>query len=295
MAVHYSTGLDIYNDVIDRLPLASGETHERAKRSVNRAYYDLLMIVEWPWAKAKRPGICNLKDSISDTVTVTKGSASATVTTLPTTQSLVDWKLVHDVNQKEYRILTHVLTAITFDATWLEDSCTVEACTIYNDEFTLATDCLLPWSFYDRTYNKKIEFPYPKEDRETGSLTGYYIDHASILTNTLDATFANIVVINFRPLTEYARAIEYSYTKIPTHGAVNYLSINGTTSTDTPLVPIMDRHVLADMALRIMLKDFRQDANAMAKVTTLSIEIKEKLTAMKNFWINTGGSNSLSA
>lgn len=295
MAVHYSTGLDIYNDVKDRLPLASDEAHERAKRSVNRAYYDLLMMAEWPWAKSKRPGICNLKEAISDTVTAAEGSASATVTTGSATQSLVDWKLVHDTNQEEYRILTHAGTAITFDATWIEDDCTTEDCTIYNDEFTLASDCLLPWSFYDRTYNKKIEFPYSKEEREAGYLTGYYIDHASILTNTLDSTYANIVIVNFRPLTEYARTIEYSYTKIPTHNAVNYLAIDGVTANDTPLVPIMDRHILADMALRIMLKDFRQDANAMAKVTTLSLEIKEKLTAMKNFWINTGGSNSLSA
>ena len=279
MGISYTTGADIYADVLARAGI-DGDS-DKVKRYINRAYYDLLQIEPWPWALKYPPGIINVLSSIEDTLTATEGSATVTLTTTDSSSTNLassndNYKLWLDTNQIPYRIISHSGKTVTLDATWKEDSVTsASACTIFKDEYNLASDCTRPWSFLDRNNGGSIDFDSMKKShsQNTQCTYGSNIESIAMLTNS------RIVI---KPWLKDGITIEYLYCEQQTA-----LDFSGGAAGDTPIIPVFDRHVIADMAYLLELKDWKDEAKVDAKIKALEVMIAGKLSSMRNFWINT--------
>lgn len=274
--LHFNTGLAIAQDVHERAGIDDDIT-TKTKRFVNRAYYDLLKVADWPWARNSTPNVIDVVDRVDDTIVITKGTTTGTITTSAADDDLKGYKLLNINNKVEYRIANHVLTAATLDATWKEDTIsTAEDVYIYKDEYSLADNCLMPRSFYNRNTSKPIEFDstgkYRKREYARESSEILLI---SLITNTK-------VIVS--PFVKDGLTIEYVYTK--TQAALDITGEAG----DVPVVPAQDRHVIADIAYRLVLKDWRQKGEVIGKIRDVELDIRDKIRAMKNMYINVGSS-----
>lgn len=273
MATDYTYGLNIAEDAYQRAGIQDATVTDKMKRFVNRAYFDLLKMAEWPWALAHPPGIINTLAKVADTITATKGSATATITTNSAVTSLGGRKIWADTNQIVYRILTHVGTTLTLDATWKETSMTAGACSIFQDEYDLSAECVRPWSFRGRNCLKPFRF--------SGSIS----QHAQWDIETYGDTIIDVALIQyqkvrFKPWLTEAVSVEYLYCK---QQAV--LTFTGTAPGDVPVIPLWDRHVLADMALLLQLYDWLDKEPALgSKIKSLADQIAGKITEMKSFY-----------
>jgi hypothetical protein len=273
MATDYTYGLNIAEDAFQRAGIEDSTVTDKMKRFVNRAYFDLLKMAEWPWALAHPPGIINTLAKVADTLTATEGSATATITTDSTVTSMAGRKIWSDVNQIPYRILTHTGTTITLDATWKEDSVSSVDCSIFQDEYDLAAACLRPWSFRGRNCQKPFRF--------SGAITHHaQWDYETYGDSIIDVSLIQHQKVRFKPWLTEAVTVEYLYCQ-----QQNVLTFTGTSPGDVPVVPLWDRHVIADMALLLQLYDWVDQAPGYsAKITALTNQITGKIREMKSFY-----------
>jgi len=274
MATDYTYGLNIAQDAFERAGIKGTDITDKMKRYVNAAYFDLLKRAAWPFALAHPPGIIDTLADVSDEITITQGSKTATITTDSGTTDFSGRKIQQDAQQIPYRIITHSGTTLTLDATWKEDSASGDACTIFQDEYDLATDCLKPWSMRGRNSQIPLRFSggismHNQWDIET---YGNYIIDVSLIQQDK---------VRMKPWLKDAVTIEYLYVK-----EQSPLNFTGTGAGDTPVVPAWDRKVLADMALMLQLLDWLDTSNSVAaKVETLSKEIERQISNMRSFYI----------
>jgi hypothetical protein len=273
MATDYTYGLNIAEDAFQRAGIQDSVVTDKMKRFVNRAYFDLLKMCEWPWALAYPPGIINTLAKVADSITATEGSATATITTLSTTTSFAGRKIYADTNQINYRILTHVGATITLDATWKETSVTSAACTIFQDEYDLASDCSRPWSFKGRNCLRPFRF--------SGAITQHsHWDIDTYGSTIIDVAMIQYQKVRFTPWLTEAVTVEYLYCK---QQAV--LDFSGTAPNDVPVIPLWDRHVLADMTLLLQLYDWLDSQQSVAsKIVSLQKQVEGKISEMKSFY-----------
>jgi len=252
---NYQYGADIVQDVLKRaseLQALTGTVSDYlpdVKRYVMRAYYDLLKVFPWPWALSNSPGIISTVDKITDTATVNHDSATLTLGT-GTATDITGRKIYVDNERILYRVSTYSNPTVTLDATYKETSVSGGACTVIQDEYSLASDCLRPWRFWFRNRPEtEIDFTSPAD---LFRKQRFYSNAPYKITQIREDK------IRFHPYLEESATIEYEYTARPAT-----LDWAGTGSGDTPVVEETDRHVLADWALALLLLD-KNDPRAAA-------------------------------
>lgn len=246
MGNKYEFGLDILTDVLFRGGENSGSDYEDAcKRYIWRAYIDMLRVKPWTSALKDPPGVINTLDEETGTATITSGSASVTLAA-SIAVSMTGRKFKIDDESVVYRISAHTTgtTAITLDATYKEDSVTAGAFTIFEDEYDLASDCLIPWRLWSRQHPNHIVHPVDEanlhEHYPNRTVTGM-VERASIIGGRR---------IRISPRPESAETLEYAYTPIPSE-----FDYAGSDSGDTPIVALDERPIIADIALAWLMFD----------------------------------------
>jgi len=273
MAENYTFGKDIAEDAFQRAGIHESVVTDKMKRFVNRAYFDLLQQAPWTFALKHPPGIINTLADESDSLTATEGSATATITTDSAATDFSGRKIWLDANQIPYRIITHSGTTLTLDATWKEDSVSAGDCTIFQDEYDLASDCLRPWSMKSRNSQLPIEFK--------GAIAMHQqTDPESYGQMIIDVSLIQHKKVRFKPWLKESVTIEYIYAE-----EKDPLDFTGVDPGDTPAVPSWDRQVIADMALLLQLYDWLDKEPAHAtRIQSLGQQIKDKIAEMKVFY-----------
>jgi hypothetical protein len=273
MAENYNFGLSIAEDAFQRAGIQDDTVTDKMKRFVNRAYFDILKQAPWTFALKHPPGIINTLAEVEDTITVTEGSASATITTNSASTDLSGRKVWQNTQQIPYRIITHSGTTLTLDATWKEDSASTADCTIFQDEYDLAADCLRPWSFRGR--NSQIPFD-PK-----GSIAMHQqLDQETYGSDIIDWSLIQQKKVRFKPWLKASVTVEYLYCE-----EQDPLNFSGSGAGDTPVVPSWDRAVIADRALLYQLYDWldKEPAHG-ARIQSLTQQINDQISEMKAFY-----------
>lgn len=213
----------------------------RAKRYVQHAYFDVLEHAPWPWALKDPPGVLTLAAKQTGTATITEGSTAVTLGATIATSMAGRWFHVDSLNVP-YRITAHTAgtNALTLDAPYQEDSVSAGACTIWQDEYTLATDCLKPWAGWDRNNPaSRVDIVGMSEMRDR---------YPNRYTPGIHARLMSVVrgnKVRIRPWPEtQGVTLEYDYTVAP---AADF-TFDGTAATDTPVIPLIDRSILSDAA-----------------------------------------------
>lgn len=278
---YFEYGRDILQDVLFRagektdLVGILSDYFDRTKVYIQRVYKDILGYAPWPWAIKNPPGVLNIEKARKNTLTVDNGSTSATLgSSVPV--SLAGYFVFLDDGQVPYRILAHNsgTAEITLDAPFKELSVSGAPCTIFKDEYQLPEDCLKIWSAWDRNnIGCEVDIINPEEMRRNHPnrlVSGNRIQKITLIRS-------NIVRIYPWPLFDDI-TLEYDYTVKPTSDLTFDASAN-----DIPIVPLVDRHVIADAALVLLMID-KNDARA----SDVSNIVAEKLNLMQQTYINPG-------
>jgi len=273
MAENYTYGKDIAEDAFQRAGIQDDTVTDKMKRFVNRAYFDILMQAPWTFALKHPPGIINTLAPVDDSITISEGSASGTITTNSATTDFSGRKIWQKTQQIPYRILTHSGTTITLDATWKEDDASSDDAEIFQDEYDLASDCLRPWSFRGRNSQLPIDFKGPI------NMHGQY-DTETYGSEIIDCSLIQHDRVRFKPWLKEATTIEYLYCE-----EQDPLDFSGAGAGDTPVIPSWNRAVIADRALLYQLYDWldKEPAHA-ARIQSLTNQINEQIAEMKAFY-----------
>jgi hypothetical protein len=279
---YYEYGQDILQDVLFRNSeptdlTGSGVSDylDAAKRYVQRAYNDILDYAPWPWILKDPPGVLSVEAKKTNTATATQGSTSVTLGTV-ISSSVAGWWLEIDTEGVPYRIIAHTggTADITLDATYKEDSVSAGACTIYKDEYDLASDCRRPWFAWDRNN--------PQRDIEIiqrGEMHQRFPQRSSSGIGALIMAVIRDKKVRITPWPETDDiTVEYEYA-VDTDTDLDW----GGGATDTPLVPLRDRHVISDAATAFLMLD-KNDPRAEEAAAL----VNPKLEMMFNTYINVG-------
>jgi len=280
----WDTGQDIVIDVLGRAGELRGNTRtfanaansdyfEAAKEYVLRIYRDFLADAPWPFALKDPPGLLALKGEVSGQGSATNGSTTVTLDATIAT-SMAGRKFKMDVEGVIYRISAHTAgtTILTLDTAYLEETYAGNY-TIFQDEYELASDCIQPWDFWPRGESlNRVDFMGIGEMRRRFLFRGHMstdIHRISIIRNSFPPK------VRVTPWTTDDQTLEYEYTYMP-----SVLDWSGG-STDTPIIPAHDRHVLADGALSLLQEDKEEIDRAMLSATRFTT----KLLQMKKTYI----------
>ena len=219
------------------------------KQAILTAYWTIMSMEEWPWAKATQPKVVTTLKKVSGTVSSISTADPAVVTVSANiTDSMALRKFYMDSNQSYYRIASHSAgtASLTLDAAYV-DTPSTGIFTIYQDEYALATDVIVPWSpmrlrgqfegNIDLMDQAEFEARYSVNTSQVG-LT----DSATIMRYSLDGADQS-PLIRVAPWTEDRINIEYDYTQR------HVLTFDNVASTDTPRVPRELRWVIGDWAI----------------------------------------------
>lgn len=279
---YYEYGQDILQDVLFRCgeptDLTGGTVSDylsAAKAYVQRSYQDIIGLHPWPWALKDPPGILNVEAKKTNTATISQGGTSLTLGT-SISDSVAGWWVKIDSENVPYRITAHTAgtTAITIDATYKETSASASACTIFKDEYDLASDCRKVWRAWDRNSpTRDIEVIQPGEMHQLHtrrSVSGVGSIWMSVVRD-------KIARLSPWPVTDDV-TIEYDYT---VECDTDLTFDEGT--DDVPIVPAVDRHVISDAATVLLMLD-KNDKRAQSIADLAS----GKINTMVTTYITTG-------
>jgi len=271
---NWDKGEDIYSAVMARCGDADKKDADKIKRMIQRAYWDFIKLKPWPFALKDTSGLISLLAEETGTATCTNGSTATTLSD-SITASMAGRKIMIDNENVIYRISAHTAdtSSATLDIAYTEDTVTGGAFTIFQDEYSLAADCMRPWRFWPRNNpDEEIDFiglseSYQLYPDETESFSDN-ISNMKIAMIRED----KIRVINW---TETAKTIEYDYTYRPTA-----LTFDGAAANDTPNLPQDDRWILEEMALFYLKIDAENESAG-----NLPPIIADKIASMSDFYL----------
>lgn len=247
-AEDFVTGLDIFNAVMQQAGQSQSLTDDYAqdvKMAIMQEYKAVLAQEQWYWAKAPAPGIVTTLARVQATALSIAGTTVTLSATIAT--SMAGRKFYINNNQAYYRILAHTAgtAVLTLDASYVETQL-AGACTIYQDEYQLAANCLSPWSpmHIRGQWERDVELIPEKQFRSQygwSTSTAISVPEAATVIRT-DSN--QVPTIQIAPWTTSAINLEYDYVAVPAT-----LTFNGNASTDTPIFPKHFRWVLYQRAL----------------------------------------------
>lgn len=247
-AEDFRTGEDVFNAVMKTGRQSQSLTDQYAtdvKMAIMQEYKSLLAHDQWYWAKAPAPGV--LTTVARDQVSVSSIAGQTVTVGLALTPSRVGRKFYLNANQAFYRIAGHTAGASTFDldAPYVETQ-TAGPATIYQDEYALASDVVIPWTpmrirgQWERDLEKLGEQEFRARYGGNSSTAISIPEVFTVLRNDL----AGSPVIQVAPWTTDRINVEYDYVAMP-----ETLTFDGAVATDTPIIPEFYRWVLYQRAL----------------------------------------------
>jgi len=221
-----------------------------AKRYIMRAYYDTIVEYPWPGSLSSPPSIINTVDKVTGTATYTKGSDAVTLGAVVAT-SLAGRKFYIDNDGVQYRIAAHTggTDAVTLDATYKEGSGT-SAFTVYQDEYSLASDCLTIHRALDRSRPDSGIDIISKNMMDDLTTTGIGAEGSSVSRMAIIEGGK----VKISPWTSEATTLEVVYVKRPPA-----LTWDATANDIPSFIDEEHRHLLSDYATGMILKDKDQE------------------------------------
>lgn len=269
----FSTGQGIRNYVIDRaseVDAASTQFLESLETDIMAAYIGLLEEIEAPWAKKRPPGVIVTTPEITTgTVTLTQGSTSGTFSSGPAA-SVAGRKIYADDDGIVCRISAHTAaaTAFTLDANYPGAGGSGLAYHLFQDEYDLASDFLVPRS---RPFLKDCEGAYQIDLVSEAELDSWYPYPPQQSGTTLQAcAFVGDKKLRVAPWPRDYRRWEYEYNHHP-----GTLAFDGTANDAVIVKPAQDGVVIALLALANILVSKNDD-----RFTVFAGAAKDKLDKM---------------
>lgn len=230
------------------------------KSAIHQAYWSILGWKEFPFARANAPKVVTTAAKLSPVVS----SISGTTVTLSAaiTASQAGKKFYLDGNQSAYRISAHTgsTATLTLDATYVETQTSGPA-TIYQDEYALATDVIVPhgplWlrGQFEGTIDLIEEGEFRAHYGRNSGYTAGIVEAAAIIRYSTSAGDTS-PLIQIAPWTEDQVNIEYEYADR------DVLTFDGVAATDTPKVPREYRWLIAEWALWLLFRKKSDDSIA---------------------------------
>lgn len=295
---NYDTGQDILENVLsraDELEIGAAEREEEAKTYIQAAYISVLTEgYPWPFARKSPPGVLVTNKKRDATITFTQGLATATITSIDTTDSMAGRWVWADGEEVVYRIIGHVTpsTTITLDSVYLGTSGS-HTCHIFKDEYDLASDFLKPLShkfLVPGDGHSPIELIGADElsGRASGMITWSGTDSPRYCAFVADKK------IRIWPWTTEAKRFTYRYIYHP-----GVLTFDGEAATDTPIIqPAEDRVVISLLAVGNLLVDKNDDrASIFLDAAISKINSMKRLHQAKSrarIWVMPGNNVSTS-
>lgn len=257
----FLTGEDVLLYVLAQGGQKAATTDDHAtlcQANVHLAYWSLLAHKAWTFAKARTPKVVTTDAKVSATVSSISGATVTLSDTISTSQA--GKKFYLDSNQATYRISAHTggTNTLTLDATYVE-TVTTGLCTIYQDEYALATDVIRPYGpFWLRgQFQGEVDLLAADEftarfGRNTSQTAGLVEAVAVIRDSQVSEDQAPIIQI--APWSESRVNLEYEYAER------HVLTFDGEASTDTPKVPREFRWVIGEWALWLLFRKKSDDS-----------------------------------
>lgn len=275
----YNTGKDLLIDVLSRaeeLGLALGDREAEAKRYIQASYISTLAEgFPWIFGRKKPPGVLTTVAEITaGTVNVTKGSASITFSSAPAA-SVKDSKFYTEDDGIVYRISAHTAGAAgaTLDSTYLGSTNTAVAYHVFQDEYDLATDFLVPLG---KRFMRDMQGRFATDLISEDEFSTRYSYPARRSGPPRYVTFVADKRVRFGPYATDARRYEYGYIYHP-----GTLPFDGSAADTLIIQPAEHRIVVALFAIGNMLLD-KDDDRAQAYFTGgESVRSQMKRTAIK--------------
>lgn len=245
-----TTGQDILYAVLDsagQSQSGSDKYASQAKLAINTEHRSILGLNQWYFAKKPMPGI--ITTVARDQVTVSSISTRTVTLGSALTPSRIYRKFYLDGVQAFYRIVAHTdnTNILTLDADYVE-TVTSGRGTIYQDEYNLASDCLMPWTpmRVRGQWERFVELIGEPEFRGRygwNTTSAISIPESAVVIR-IDPTGIQIPRIQLAPWPSDRINLEYDYTVNPPD-----FTFDGNATTDTPLIPQPYRWVLYEKAL----------------------------------------------
>lgn len=281
---NYSTGADLVADILFRGGEATDGSSDfagEALQLLNRAYREMYMggsafnndvQEDWLWLKKNPPGVLTLNPVVNaGTVSVTKSSATATLSVAPAT-SMAGRFFKVEGHPDVFRISAHTAatTTLTLDAAYTGTTAAAATYKLMQLEYDLASDILRPFgpmrvqgasrTRIEGVSLAELERDWPLESVESG------VPHLFAMVTDTKIRFNRYG--NSDPNGDLYR-IEYDYLFRPDDLTNSAGSV--------PVVPAQWRHILSDMALTYLYGTKNDD-----RVGLVGQAAKSGLAAMAN-------------
>ena len=257
----FTTGLDLLKYTLDQggqTPSTSDDYATLVKANLLVAYWSILGYRPWPWAKAPTPKVVTTEAKVTATVSSISGTTVTLSGNLTPSQAGKKWYL--DSQGIVYRVSAHTdnTDTLTLDATYVE-TVTAGLSTFYQDEYTLATDVIVPHGplWLRGQYEGPIDLLEREEfvgryGRMMSRGSGGLVEAATLL-RWYQSGATQAPVIQIAPWPEDAVNLEYEYAER------HVLTFDGVAATDTPKVPLEYRWVIGEWALWLLFRKKSDD------------------------------------
>ena len=252
-----TTGQGLKNHALFRCGEKTDGTSDYAtqiEQYVLDALNDVHAAAPFYFVLADPPGVLSLVAKVAATVTSIAGTTWTLSGTIATSQA--GKKVYLDSEQIIYRIITHTAGTATLavDAAYAE-TVTSGPCTIFQDEYNLAANCLRPWDGWVRNRpSETVQFITGRESNTRYPNRGAYTTKWTYTAALIQGATGGIQKVRVIPWPTEAMTIEYQYSK-----RAAALTFDGVAGTDTPDVPKEDLLCVADRAAFMLAVDKNDD------------------------------------
>jgi hypothetical protein len=242
-----TTGQDLMYYVLGFGGQSQSSTDDYAshvKAALRQNYWEVLAMEPWLFALKTTPG--TISTLAEQSVTVSSISGTQVTLSASIATSMADRKFYLDSLQVIYRITAHTAgtATLTLDASWAEDT-TSGPGTIFQDEYSLASDCMVLWGPMTLRGNAdhEIEIVGDKQFKAKHNDGGWPVTGPPDVATQIRYDSNGYPRIQLAPVTSDAMVLEYDYTRF------HNLDFSGSGAGDTPLLPVQDRWMLAERSL----------------------------------------------
>lgn len=258
---YLATGEDLKNYALFRVGEAadSAKWQAQAKTYVMDALNDVHRSAPFYFVLSNPPGVIELIASVSQTV-ITIGSNKVWQFSVAPGVSYAGRKIYLDDDQVVYRILSHTSGFSTFevDAQWAEgtpSSGLSKTATIFQDEYSLAANCLRPWDGWVRNRpSETVNFITGRESNTRYPSRNGYTTKWTYTASLIQGAANAVQQVRVIPWPVEQMTWEYQYSM-----RAPQLTFDGVAATDTPLLPTQDLLVVGDRAAFYLAVDKNDD------------------------------------
>ncbi len=223
---------------------ATDDYASHVKAALRQNYWETLELEPWLFALSPTPG--TISTLAKQAVVVSSISTNQVTLSASIATSMAGRKFYLDSLQVIYRITAHTAgTAIlTLDANWAEGT-TSGPGKIFEDEYSLASDCMVLWGPMTLRGNAEheIEVVNGKQFKAKHNDGGWPVTGPPDVATQIRYSSTGLPRVQLAPVTSTPMVLEYEYTRF------HNLDFSGGGAGDTPVLPLQDRWMLAERSL----------------------------------------------